>query len=163
MHASPQPTPSRCGVPPPPPPPPPKAAWSFFPPESSSSHFMGAFLGRALLHFSSRLLTSDLFASFSVRTFCGRLRLHFSKNRLLTSDVFSVVFFFFLSFWPLASSSQCLVKENEYIRRFVCECTPLDPNVPDYVRKSIFFYCCCCCFYSSCSQTVADKIEKIHT
>ncbi|CBJ25804.1 conserved unknown protein [Ectocarpus siliculosus] len=29
-------------------------------------------------------------------------------------------------------TGSCLVNENEYIRRFVCECTPLDPSIADY-------------------------------
>ncbi|CAN0053457.1 unnamed protein product, partial [Scytosiphon promiscuus] len=33
-------------------------------------------------------------------------------------------------------SGDCLVKENEYIRRFVCECTPLDPTIDEYVCTS---------------------------
>lgn len=40
-----------------------------------------------------------------------------------------VLFFFFCRAWSL----QCLVQENEYIRRFVCECEPLDPSVAEYV------------------------------
>ncbi|CAM9564896.1 unnamed protein product, partial [Pylaiella littoralis] len=33
-------------------------------------------------------------------------------------------------------SGDCLVKENEYIRRSVCECTPLDPNIAEYTCTS---------------------------
>ncbi|CBJ25809.1 conserved unknown protein [Ectocarpus siliculosus] len=33
-------------------------------------------------------------------------------------------------------SGSCLVNENEYIRRFVCECTPLDPSIADYTCTS---------------------------
>ncbi|CAN0428257.1 unnamed protein product [Pylaiella littoralis] len=33
-------------------------------------------------------------------------------------------------------SGDCLIKENEYIRRFVCDCTPLDPNIAEYTCTS---------------------------
>ncbi|CAM9095540.1 unnamed protein product [Ectocarpus sp. 6 AP-2014] len=38
-------------------------------------------------------------------------------------------------------SGDCLVKENEYIRRFVCECTPLDPSIADYTCTSTAAEC----------------------
>ncbi|CAN0214942.1 unnamed protein product, partial [Scytosiphon promiscuus] len=33
-------------------------------------------------------------------------------------------------------TGECLVNENEYIRRFVCECTPLDPTIDEYICTS---------------------------
>ncbi|CAN0399886.1 unnamed protein product [Ectocarpus sp. 12 AP-2014] len=33
-------------------------------------------------------------------------------------------------------TGSCLVNENEYIRRFVCGCTPLDPSIADYTCTS---------------------------
>ncbi|CAB1101161.1 unnamed protein product [Ectocarpus sp. CCAP 1310/34] len=45
-----------------------------------------------------------------------------------------VSIFVHLVYFPFPGASfQCLVNENEYIRRFVCECTPLDPSIADYV------------------------------
>ncbi|CAM9564850.1 unnamed protein product [Pylaiella littoralis] len=38
-------------------------------------------------------------------------------------------------------SGDCLVKENEYIRRVVCACTPLDPNIADYTCTSTAAEC----------------------
>ncbi|CBJ25803.1 conserved unknown protein [Ectocarpus siliculosus] len=38
-------------------------------------------------------------------------------------------------------TGDCLVKENEYIRRFVCECTPLDPSIADYTCTSTAAEC----------------------
>ncbi|CAM9255649.1 unnamed protein product, partial [Ectocarpus sp. 8 AP-2014] len=38
-------------------------------------------------------------------------------------------------------TGDCLVKENEYIRRFVCECTPIDPSIADYTCTSTAAEC----------------------
>ncbi|CAM9848210.1 unnamed protein product, partial [Ectocarpus fasciculatus] len=38
-------------------------------------------------------------------------------------------------------SGSCLVNENEYIRRFVCDCTPLDPSIADYTCTSTAAEC----------------------
>ncbi|CAM9520719.1 unnamed protein product, partial [Ectocarpus fasciculatus] len=38
-------------------------------------------------------------------------------------------------------TGSCLVNENEYIRRFVCECTPLDPSTADYTCTSTAAEC----------------------
>ncbi|CAM9641494.1 unnamed protein product, partial [Ectocarpus fasciculatus] len=38
-------------------------------------------------------------------------------------------------------TGSCLVNENEYIRRFVCGCTPLDPSIADYTCTSTAAEC----------------------
>ncbi|CAM9455735.1 unnamed protein product [Ectocarpus sp. 8 AP-2014] len=38
-------------------------------------------------------------------------------------------------------TGDCLVNENEYIRRFVCLCTPLDPSIADYTCTSTAAEC----------------------
>ncbi|CAM9564780.1 unnamed protein product [Pylaiella littoralis] len=38
-------------------------------------------------------------------------------------------------------TGDCLVKENDYIRRFVCECTPLDPDIAEYTCTSTAAEC----------------------
>lgn len=73
-------------------------------------------------------------------------RFHRKPRRLgllLPSPSLSDALRFVLSDTPVLSpfsslQPQCLVKENEYIRRFVCECSPLDPNIADYVSRHAY-------------------------